>query len=347
VTRTPLSSSSRPDPLDELLAQAKWPEPTAESTQRLASRWDELRCRRIIRWRPVIAGAVAAVGLVALGAVLFLTRAAFDVRSEVVLVPTPPTPPVSAAPRAHAELAGRETTPADWVMISAADREAATSKRPSQTVTANQAAAARGARLAVIVAAADGDVDRNTARQFCAAAGAAELPLVLKVSRVPAVRSEALDAISRLADPAQLSELIQRDWSPSQRRQLITALVRRRSPDALQRYLELVNDLARRADALAAMQAMANPPVEQLLPLLCGPRADLRLAAAAALGQIDQPQVTRRLIQLAATEHCRREAFLALATSRDDDARRFVQQAANTERLASWAKSALAQTRFQ
>ena len=361
MKRPPLSSSHpEPDPLDDFLAQASWPEPSRDSTERLAARWNELSRRRIIPWRTLLPIAAAAAGLlVALGAAIVLTKSAFDRASRSVTIATPPTAPHSLPaalpiPPEATTPVGREPSPAEWVLIRAADRRAAAapSRPPAPVVPARSSnettAAARGARLAAFIAAADGQVDRATAKEFCATATPADLPLVLKLSRQPAVRDETVGALCRLADAAQLSQLARADWPSPQRRRFIAALVQRKSPDALQRYLDLVNEPACRADALAAMRSIADPPVDQLLPQLCGLRADLRVAAAAALAQVDRPAVTRRLIALAAADGpCRGNAFLALATSRDDDARRFVQRAAASDELAPWAKSALAQTRFQ
>src|SRR5689334_3836050 len=53
------------DPLDDLLAQARWPEPAAGSTQRFGARWRELRRARYAVFPALTAAAaVIAVALV-------------------------------------------------------------------------------------------------------------------------------------------------------------------------------------------------------------------------------------------------------------------------------------------
>ena len=68
--RNPSSS----DPLDDLLATARWPEPTAASVERLEAAWHRLR-RRPQRWGfvPALSAAAAAV-VIAVGAWSLLNR---------------------------------------------------------------------------------------------------------------------------------------------------------------------------------------------------------------------------------------------------------------------------------
>jgi hypothetical protein len=128
-----------------------------------------------------------------------------------------------------------------------------------------------------------------------------------------------------------------------ERRHLIATLLDRHSADAVMAYLELLNDPAIKADALAALDQVTKPPTDRLLATLDGPRADLRVAAALALGRIDGPVTTRRLIDRVAADRNKREAMLALASSRGADAQAFMRKAAASDELAALAQSAIAQ----
>jgi hypothetical protein len=123
----------------------------------------------------------------------------------------------------------------------------------------------------------------------------------------------------------------------------IVALLNDNASDAaIQRYLDLVQDSSTRAKALAALARVAKPPTERMLASLDDPRADRRLAAALVLGRIDGPVLTRRLIDMVAADQNRREAFIALASSRGADARAFVRQATQSPALSGLAQSTLA-----
>ena len=89
---------------------------------------------------------------------------------------------------------------------------------------------------------------------------------------------------------------------------------------AVARYLDLVSDRPTRTDALAALAKLRNPPTECMVQALNDPHVDRRIAAALVLGRIDGPVLTRRLIEMVAADQNRREAFIALASSRGAEA---------------------------
>ena len=122
----------------------------------------------------------------------------------------------------------------------------------------------------------------------------------------------------------------------------IVNLLERSDEAAMQRYLDLLADHATRADALAALAKVPSPPTERMLAAFNDPHVDRRLGAALALGRIDGPVLTHRLIDMVAADQHRREAFIALASSRGAEARAFVRQATNSQSLAPLARSTLA-----
>jgi len=112
-------------------------------------------------------------------------------------------------------------------------------------------------------------------------------------------------------------------------------------------FLARVADPKTRGQALATLDTLTNPPTDQLLARLTDRRSDVRVAAALALGRIDGPATTDRLIALIAQGQSRREAFIALAASRGDEARAFLQQAAQSENLGGLVRSTLALSELQ
>jgi hypothetical protein len=79
-----------------------------------------------------------------------------------------------------------------------------------------------------------------------------------------------------------------------------------------------------------------------MLAALNDPVVERRIAAALVLGRIDGPVLTQRLIAMVAADQNRREAMIALASSRGKEARAFVEQAATSPQLSGLARSTLA-----
>jgi hypothetical protein len=124
-------------------------------------------------------------------------------------------------------------------------------------------------------------------------------------------------------------------------------LLRSADEASTQRYLDMVHDPSTRTAALAALPRVSNPPTARMLAALNAPRVEHRIAAALVLGRIDGPVLTRRLINMVAADQNRREAFIALASSRGSDARAFVRQAAQSSELSGLARSTLVMNELQ
>lgn len=121
----------------------------------------------------------------------------------------------------------------------------------------------------------------------------------------------------------------------------------RGSPADFQRYLEQIANSETRQRALHALDNTTDLPTERLIQALAHPRADLRVSAAIALGHIDGPVLTKRLIDMIERDQSRREAFIALASSRGREAQRYVQTAAVSEQYAGIARSAIIASTLQ
>jgi hypothetical protein len=77
-----------------------------------------------------------------------------------------------------------------------------------------------------------------------------------------------------------------------------------------------------------------DPAVEQLFAAMYSSRIDTRLAAASQLGEMNDPQVSKRLAQMALEGSVRREALIALLQSSDKVANQFLAYAETDTMLA-------------
>jgi hypothetical protein len=232
------------DPLDDLLTSAQWPSENEGSVQRLRSAYVRASHQRGWIWRPIAAAALIVIG----SAVAWTTL--HSRRGEVVQV----TPPVAmrAGPSVIAAasvdpLAGRPPTQLELAMVRVQEKRGVIAPVPSR-----ESLAAKETRFAAAVAAAGIDVSLSAVREFCGVATARQLPLVLRLSRDPRVRSATVEAVGRLADAQTIAQLARQDVSSNDRRKLCAALIARGSNDAVTRYLELVADPRQQQDALAS-----------------------------------------------------------------------------------------------
>jgi len=274
--------------LDELLTQARWPQASSESSQRLRESWSELAARRTLRpsiWWSV--GAVAAVLIIAIGAVWMVLDPFEKTQSVANSTPLPhpnsPTRERGVPSELSMRVIGREPNLVELAYMQKFEKKRATT---TTTKPANQASPST-------------------------------LVITIAPPPEPKPTMTASERVAKLLD--------------------------RPSSSAMQKYLAMVMDPQTKRDALSALDQLKHPPTDQLIAVLSSPRVDLREAAALALGRIDGPVTTRKLIQLIEADRSRREAFLALASSRGPEAQAFVRRAAFTEQLASYAQSALAQ----
>lgn len=180
-----------------------------------------------------------------------------------------------------------------------------------------------------------------------------EAAIAQAMDKRPPVRNAKASLVAKIVAPAPLeieqvaTELSRRELTPARRRELLTALARDGSDHALDVYLDQLSKPGTQRDALAALGDVDRPPVEALLRRLQDPLVTRRLAAARALGWIDGSDLTRRLADMARQNHSRREAMMALASSRGQEARQFVENAAQGGPLAGVAKSVLLQNQLE
>lgn len=206
---------------------------------------------------------------------------------------------------------------------------------------AHVAAADLERRLAQLAEAGPGASRLAAVRLLSSVGASRSVPLLVAMLDDPDAADASLEALGRLAGEQTLADLAAaRAADPAVARQLCSALLRRGTPEAMQSYLGLVVAADTRGSALAALDGLAEPPVEFLLGELSAPQVTRRLAAARALGRIDGPATTALLAERVARGGTgRREALAALLCSRGDEAAAYVADVRGSSHLAAVVRS--------
>jgi hypothetical protein len=184
--------------------------------------------------------------------------------------------------------------------------------------------------------------DRPAAARLLAEIGTpASLDTLRRLFVAPDTRPAAAYGLARLEDSPRLVALIQSESDTAIRGMLLSGLVERDDPLAVAALLEQIADPSRAEAALAALSTARRPPIDRLFGVLMGPRIDRRALAGRALGRIDGPIVTSRLVALVLQGAYQHDAMLALVGSRGSDAERFIDLARHDETLMAsvvWAE---------
>ncbi|MBC8105152.1 MAG: hypothetical protein H7Z14_01060 [Anaerolineae bacterium] len=281
----PTTLNDASDPLDAMLAQARWPEAKLDARARLTDAYREARSverSRIMFLRTAVA--LAASVMIVIGVSRF---------AGVRHPPPGVRQPVQVVVHERAVPIGRPPTQLESAIIA--------SKLKQEIKT----------RPAMVQA---------------------KIKLPIKPPEVtkPPVNVD-VSAIAR--------ELSRTDIATERRQILLVQLLREASIDAVRVYLDSVAKGPTRDVSLAALDGVSNPPVDQFMVALRDPLVDRRIAAARALGYIDGPVLTARLIKMAEADQSRREVMVALACSRGDAARTFLDRASASGSMVGLARS--------
>jgi hypothetical protein len=138
------------------------------------------------------------------------------------------------------------------------------------------------------------------------------LPMLAELANSPDTHDAAIHGLARLAPAADVAYLAARETGPELRRELCAALVARRTEQSVRFYLELVARPELRRDALDALADAQPLPGELLLTFLRSSDGRSRLAAAQALGRVDDPAIVDALRQSLAENGNRHDALVAL-----------------------------------
>ena len=327
------------DPLDRLLAEARWPEPSPDAITRLEHAWDRTKPARLRRpklWWP----AAAAVLLVAIAAASLLLRKS---PQQITKAPTPPetlaTPPqptpiiASRAPSLWEQAAMLDGSTGPAATLIDRVQPAIDQAIGSLTTTPRadlQAVATRllqtGPRGAVEQHLID-DLPRRTGVEAIAAirllgavGSRSSVPALLDLYPDADKRPAVAASIADLLSPAELATLVKDETVVDRQRNLLGLLAVHPHPQALSSYLAFVASPATSHTALAALDDLPEAPVDALFAHLEAPRMDRRLAAARALGRVNGPAVSERLALMVQRGVHRREALAALLSSNGPEA---------------------------
>jgi hypothetical protein len=129
--------------------------------------------------------------------------------------------------------------------------------------------------------------------------------------------------------------LAAKQQDPAVRKEMLSILFARNDRASIDVFLDLVSDPKTSAEALACVADAPNPPLQTLFQCLHSPQATRRIAAARVLGRLDQPAVSRELIAMVARGTFRQEAMIALLSSSETTARRFLADAERNPMLSA------------
>jgi len=166
------------------------------------------------------------------------------------------------------------------------------------------------------------------------------VPLLREQVRAGQASDVARLALARLGTPAEAAWLVQNETDRGRRVDLLAALAERGDRPAVEKFLQFVREPRRTQEALAALDQLETPPLDVLFAALTGQDVAERQAAARALGRLNGPEVTARLIGLTQQGIFRQEALLALIACRGSDAQDFVRQARRDEYLVAAVQAA-------
>jgi hypothetical protein len=146
----------------------------------------------------------------------------------------------------------------------------------------------------------------------------------------------ALPALLRLEDPQRLLALAWAERDSAERQKILVALWERRDPQSLAIVFREAATGRQAQDAIAALKAAKNPPIEGLCQVVAhSPQSDERTAAARLLGALGRPEATARLIQLTENAASRGSALTGLLASSEPSAKQFLATAENDPYLVA------------
>ncbi len=353
--------------LDEILDAAKWPEAGHDRLGRLEQRWDQLRRRQ----RVVVGSAIAASFLlplaVAIGFLALRTPAhRVEQRDTVQAVPARPVSqePLHEGPVAKVE----KPQPKETQRVRAANTyertmlllhraRMAKARRAEKTEAENPfvvaiaavdsrpedaAAVARRlaetypdgeARLLALLQMTQGSKREAVIRLLAPLATRRSLAVLLESCRQGGYSVDAAEAVLRLCTATELAALARDEADSNLARTWMAALAGRESPDAARQFLALVEDPIHSITALSTCSSASRQAVEVWFAALSSRRVATRMAAARALGALNDPGVSARLARLAINGTTGPEAMAGLLTSTDEVAEEFRRFARDDVRL--------------
>jgi HEAT repeat protein len=197
--------------------------------------------------------------------------------------------------------------------------------------------------LAAAIVDAFGLRRRAAVSLLCELATVESLPLLWRLADEPDAGPLVRPALGRLAPPEQLAAFDARRLERAARGRMLADACRASRGRPVQENLMVISP---ETESIAATKSpAADPVVAALLQQLSDRRVDTRLSAARELARRDDPAVVQMLVRLVENNISRREALLALASSKCPEARAFLEQAQSAHGLAGPIRSVIAQAK--
>jgi hypothetical protein len=156
----------------------------------------------------------------------------------------------------------------------------------------------------------------------------ASIPALLKMANQGAARPDALAAVEQILGVDRLADVVRQASSPAVRAGLMARLLAANSAQALSGFLALVADPASRSEALTAVLAAKQLPLDRFVQALDAPLKSDRMAAAIVLGRVNTPAVSEALIaRVSQPGRASVETWVALLACRSEKADQFLVQA--------------------
>ena len=374
--RNPINDDTSPstsDPLDELLRQAEWSEATPLQVARLEQQWDRVRPRRDRRWmiRVTAFAASLLIGFLAWQAVTHEPRelATNDLQQPEAPVVTPPEPQSldvdsvaeTKAGRRPDHSIGRPATKLEVALANVAIQQADRDRRIRETDPLERWVAAiiedderaivafdeDGSSRAILLDRCLAELPRSQGQRRLALA---QLLTMLEHSdTLPALVALWSDAFTRpvveshlveVADVSTLMEMSRVSLTFDEQVRFLSRIADRLDTES-QRLLLLaaMSDRYRRA-AMVVTRETHLPPADMLFDALADQNADVRFAAALLLGEIDDPRVTERLIEIARQSPKQSDPWVALIRKRDAASRQLIAEARSDPKMYATLLSA-------
>ncbi len=362
------------DPLDELLAEARWPEPTPLVEKRLQRRWQELRpheSRFDRRWL------VAAAAAVLIG-VIWLTRSHWNAANRVrvpIAEPDPPSQPLPLPkPRTlpNSVVTPEESSPTYSTSRPPSPLEMAVLRRPKPTEqkpqrkrptdplvaavheleqhpsaviaekpgTTPQDRRGLESRLLTLIPRSSPDQQRTLLRLLNSVASSRSIPLLVACQAQPDLQSIAEPTLLRVADAKTLYRLSQTEFVAARQSKFLEKLFTHADRHAVDLFLQAVMSPQTRRTALVVAETTPNPPTAALFDALNHRHADVRTIAALVVGRVLDDTVTPKLVQWVHHEPSRQELWIALLERPEPNIKPFVAQACRSRQVYATVSSA-------
>ena len=348
------ASNPNPDPLEEYLKTARWPEPSSLVRNRLEARWESLAHerarsrRRLARW--ALAASVVLAAGIGWGGWRLLNRGQSDgpppapdripsqMADQSETRPIRPAERVVRPPTRYEQLAFE-------VMVQR-QKQSRVRQNPQPLIealhTVLEQPEADVAELCqplqrersayenlILSSIGRWNLDEQIAGlRILKELGSPRAILVLEpLSRDPEFRNHAWPVALHLA-PAKLLARWAKTGRPEEQKDALGQLLARREDNqALGEFLRLVAHPDVRAPALEIVEADADPPVMALFAFLQQGTKDQRHAAGLVLGRIATPEITKHLLAIAKQQSFPPEVMTAILNTSDEQAAEFLVRA--------------------